>query len=99
MVASRRNNTNPARIPAPGLRFLALVFISIMLMYLDQRENHLDGIRRGIGVAVYPLRLVVDAPALAGRLGVEPPEGGDPGSLLEAVLPAERFGFWTADRF
>jgi GNAT superfamily N-acetyltransferase len=41
----------------------------------------------------------IDAAALAGRLGVEPPEGEDPGSLLEAVLPPERFGFWTADRF
>lgn len=41
----------------------------------------------------------IDAAALAERLGVEPPEGGDPGSLLEAVLPAESFGFWTADRF
>jgi rod shape-determining protein MreC len=62
MVASRGNDTNPARIPALGLRFLALIFISIMLMYLDHRENHLDGIRRGIGAAVYPLRLAVDAP-------------------------------------
>ena len=62
MVASRGNSSNPARIPALGLRVLALIFISIALMYLDHRENHLDGIRRGIGVAVYPIRLVVDAP-------------------------------------
>ena len=62
MVASRGNNTNPGRIPALGLRFLALVFVSMLLMYLDHRENHLDGIRSGIGVAVYPLRLAVDAP-------------------------------------
>jgi len=41
----------------------------------------------------------IDAAALAGRLGVEPPESGAPGSLLEAVLPAESFGFWIADRF
>jgi len=41
----------------------------------------------------------IDPAALAGRLGVEPPEGGAPGILLEAVLPAESFGFWTADRF
>ena len=62
MVASRGNNSNPARIPALGIRALALVFISILLMYLDHRENHLDGIRSGIGAAVYPLRVVVDAP-------------------------------------
>ena len=63
MVASRGNNSNPARIPALGIRVLALVFISILLMYLDHRENHLDGIRNGIGAAVYPLRVAVDAPA------------------------------------
>jgi len=62
MVASRGHNTNPARIPALGLRILALILISIMLMYLDHRENHLDGIRRAIGAAVYPVRVVVDAP-------------------------------------
>ena len=70
MVASRGNDSNPARIPALGLRFLALVLVSILLMYLDHRENHLDGIRRGIGAAVYPLRLAVDAPVrLWGWLG------------------------------
>ena len=62
MVASRGHNTTPARIPALGLRILALILISIMLMYLDHRENHLDGIRRAIGAAVYPVRVVVDAP-------------------------------------
>ncbi|RZV33919.1 MAG: rod shape-determining protein MreC [Chromatiales bacterium] len=62
MAASRGNNTNPARIPALGLRVLVLMIISIVLMYLDHRQNHLDGIRKGIGAAVYPLQLAVDAP-------------------------------------
>jgi len=62
MVASRGNNSNPARIPALGLRVLALMIISIVLMYLDHRQNHLDGIRQGIGAAVYPVQIVVDAP-------------------------------------
>lgn len=62
MVASRENNSNPARIPALGLRIIALVIVSIIVMYFDHRENHLDGIRRAIGTGVYPLRLVVDAP-------------------------------------
>ncbi len=70
MVASRENHSNPARIPALGIRTLALVLISIMLMYLDHRENHLDGIRSGIGAAVYPVRVAVDAPSrLWGWLG------------------------------
>ena len=62
MVASRGNSSNPARIPALGLRVLVLIIISILLMYLDHRQNHLDGIRSGIGAAVYPVQLVVDAP-------------------------------------
>jgi rod shape-determining protein MreC len=62
MVASRGNNSNPARIPALGLRILLFIIISILLMYFDHRENHLDGIRRGIGAAVFPVRVIVDAP-------------------------------------
>jgi len=62
MVASRGNNTNPARIPALGIRLIALTLISILLMYLDHRHNHLDNVRKAIGVAVYPFQLVVDAP-------------------------------------
>lgn len=62
MVASRGNTSNPARIPALGIRLLVLVFISILLMYFDHRENHLDTVRKAIGAAVYPIRLVVDAP-------------------------------------
>jgi rod shape-determining protein MreC len=62
MVASRENNSNPARIPVLGLRIIALIIASFLVMYFDHRENHLDGIRRGVSTAVYPLRLVVDAP-------------------------------------
>ncbi|MCP4299909.1 MAG: rod shape-determining protein MreC [Gammaproteobacteria bacterium] len=62
MVASRESSSNPGRIPALGLRFLGLIFISILLMYFDNRDNHLDTVRKGIGAAVYPLRVIVDAP-------------------------------------
>ena len=62
MVASRGNNSNPARIPALGIRVIVLMLISILLMYFDHRQNHLDTVRKAIGVAVYPLQLVVDAP-------------------------------------
>ena len=62
MVASRQSQSNPARIPALGLRVLALIGISILLMYLDRQQNHLDAVRKGIGAAVYPLHVVVDAP-------------------------------------
>lgn len=62
MVASRDNSSNPGRIPALGLRVLGLIFISILLMYIDNRDNHLDAVRKSIGAAVYPLRVIVDAP-------------------------------------
>ncbi len=62
MATSRGNNSNPARIPALGIRVIALMLISMLLMYLDHRQNHLDTVRRAIGVAVYPLQLIVDAP-------------------------------------
>jgi rod shape-determining protein MreC len=62
MVASRENNSSPGRIPALGLRLLSLVVISILLMYFDQRDNHLDTVRKTIGATVYPVRVVVDAP-------------------------------------
>jgi len=62
MVASRGNNSNPARIPALGVRLLLLVLFSIVLMYLDHRQNHLDAVRKGLGAAVYPIQLIVDAP-------------------------------------
>ena len=63
MVASRQKNTNPMRSPALGLRLLALVFLSIVVMYVDNRDNYLDAARKAIGAAVYPMRVVVDAPS------------------------------------
>ena len=62
MVGSQ-SNSNPARIPALGFRALALVVLSILLMWADHREHHLDAVRRAIGVAVYPVQIVVDTPA------------------------------------
>ncbi len=62
MLSSQSNRSRLARIPALGLRALALISLSILLMILDHRDNHLDAARRAIGAAVYPLQVVVDAP-------------------------------------
>ena len=51
--------------PALGFRFLLLAALSILLMIVDQRENHLDTVRKAIGATVYPLRVIVDAPVSA----------------------------------
>ncbi len=61
MVASKGNTV--ARTPALGVRTLVLVVLSIVLMYYDHRENHLDTVHNTIGTAMYPLRVVVDAPS------------------------------------
>ena len=62
MVSPRQGNINTARIPALGLRLLALIFLSILLMYLDNRNKHLDAVRKGLGAAMYPVQVVVEAP-------------------------------------
>lgn len=62
MVASRTGSSNPARIPALGVRLIVLLFASMILMVLDHRQNHLGAVRQAIGAAVYPLQVIVDAP-------------------------------------
>jgi rod shape-determining protein MreC len=62
MVASRTDSSNPARIPALGVRVLLLVFTSIILMVLDHQQDHLGTVRKTIGAVVYPVQIVVDAP-------------------------------------
>ena len=63
MVAARSSNLYRShRTPALGLRLLLLASLSILIMVIDHRENHLDAVRRAIGATVYPLRVVVDAP-------------------------------------
>jgi len=62
MVANRAETSNPARIPALGIRLIVLIVVSIILMVLDHRQNHLGAVRQAIGAAVYPLQIVVDAP-------------------------------------
>ncbi len=51
-----------SRVPALGLRLVVLLILSIVLMVLDHRQNHLQALRQGIGAVVYPLQVVVDAP-------------------------------------
>jgi rod shape-determining protein MreC len=62
MVTNRADKSNPARIPALGIRLAVLLVFSIILMVLDHRQNHLGAVRQAIGAAVYPLQVIVDAP-------------------------------------
>ena len=62
MVTFQTHKSNPSRGPALGIRVLALMSLSIVLMVLDHRQNYMDTVQRTIGVVVYPIQVVVDAP-------------------------------------
>lgn len=61
---SKQQHRSPSS-PALGLRLLLLAGLSILLQYVDFRDNHLDAVRKTIGATVYPLRIIVDAPVSA----------------------------------
>ncbi len=66
MLAAGTNSQHRSqRTPALGLRLLLLAGLSILILVIDHRENHLDAVRKAIGASVYPLRVVVDAPVAA----------------------------------
>lgn len=44
------------------MRFVLLAVFCLGLMVLDHRESHLDRVRDGLSVAVYPIRVMVDLP-------------------------------------
>ena len=62
-MVSQTGHTDIARIPALGLRTLALLILSIILMVYDHRTQQLDTVRSAIGAAMYPLQVVVDTPS------------------------------------
>jgi rod shape-determining protein MreC len=63
MAAARTNNQYQSQqIPALGLRLLLFAGLSILMLIIDYRGNHLATVRNTIGVTVYPLRIIIDAP-------------------------------------
>lgn len=68
MAASKSDNQFRSPFtPALGLRFMLLAGLSILLLVIDHRDNHLDAARKAIGATVYPLRVIVDAPVSTWR--------------------------------
>lgn len=68
MVASKSDKQfGSPFLPSLGLRFLLLAGLSLLLLIIDHRDNHLDTVRKAIGATVYPLRVIVDAPVSAWR--------------------------------
>lgn len=91
MVAARKSNHHRSqRTPALGLRLLMLAALSVVIMVVDHRENHLDAVRRAIGATVYPLRVVVDAPVAIGHWVRERSNSRNDLRLENSRLTAER---------
>ena len=65
MAAAKSDKHRSPNSPALGLRFLMLAGLSILLLVVDHRNNHLDTVRKAIGATVYPLRVIVDSPVSA----------------------------------
>jgi rod shape-determining protein MreC len=63
MAAARTDNQYQSqKIPALGLRLLLFAGLSILMLIIDYRGNHLATVRTTIGVTIYPLRVIIDAP-------------------------------------
>lgn len=53
------------RGPSLASRLILLILTSIALMTIDHRQHHLESIRSGLSVVVYPVRYLVDMPSAA----------------------------------
>lgn len=76
--------------PALGLRLLLLAGLSIVLLVIDHRDNHLDTVRKTIGATVYPLRVLVDAPVSVWRWANETTASRNDLQLENSRLRTER---------
>ena len=76
--------------PALGLRLILLAGLSILLQYIDHRDNYLDTVRKAIGATVYPLRVIVDAPVSAWRWFDETTTSRNDLQIENSRLKAER---------
>ncbi|MDE0754205.1 MAG: rod shape-determining protein MreC [Woeseiaceae bacterium] len=91
MAAAKSNQQfHSAFSPALGLRFLLLAGLSLLLLVIDHRDNHLGAVRKAVGAAVYPLRIIVDAPVSIWRWTVDTTASRNELQLENSRLNAER---------
>jgi len=50
---------------SPGFRFTLYAVLSVVIMYLDQRQHYLEQLRYLLQAAVYPVQLAVNSPPTA----------------------------------
>jgi rod shape-determining protein MreC len=67
LVAFRNAETRPilGRGPSPGLRLFFFALLSLGLMWLDQRQGYLEGLRHALSMVSYPFQVLVDSPSAA----------------------------------
>lgn len=53
--------------PSITLRAGILLALSLLVMFMDHRQHHLDAIRSGLSVLVYPMQYVVNLPSAVGH--------------------------------
>jgi len=66
-LGEAENEQRGFRSSSPGLRFAVLSLLSIAMMIADSRGEVLKDLRRVLAAMVYPIHVVVDSPAAAGR--------------------------------
>ena len=52
---------------SPGFRFTLYALLSVVVMYLDQRQHYLEQLRCVLQTAAYPIQLTVNSPLTAWR--------------------------------
>jgi len=52
---------------SPGFRFTLYALLSVVMMYLDQRQHYLEQVRYVLQAAAYPVQLAVNSPPAAWR--------------------------------
>jgi rod shape-determining protein MreC len=55
------------RSGSPGFRFTLYAVLSVVVMYLDQRQHYLEQVRYVLQAAAYPVQLAVNSPPAAWR--------------------------------
>ncbi len=52
---------------SPGFKFTIYAVLSVVAMYLDQRQHYLERVRYVLQAAAYPVQLLVSSPPAAWR--------------------------------
>lgn len=108
-MAPLRTSTNRwsfAPLPGVGFKALLLVILSLVLMTIDRQAGHLDRVRQGLGVVVYPVRAAVDLPysawqwlstSLASRSALLAENAALRRELLELSVPQQQLAALQAE--